>query len=116
MLFRSGFGLDFDIERGNSGGEITGEALTGEWVEEVKPKLIQSLEPAPPLCHSYARLLYTPTKHTRYVSHFSFSLCVFEFFLKLRPSNRLSQLGSLFCLTNNLGCLDAENMWETGCD
>lgn len=69
-----GFGLDFNVEGVDPGGEDSGETLSGERVEEVKPWLRQLLEAAPPLHHSYARLLHAPTEYTRHVSHLSFSL------------------------------------------
>lgn len=53
-----GFGLDFDIEGVDPGGENSGDPLTAQWVQEVEAGLSQLLEATPLLDHADARLVH----------------------------------------------------------
>lgn len=64
-----GFGLDADIERGNPGGEDTGDPLTSARVQEMETGFGQLLEPAPPLQDAYACLVYAGKKPKARIAH-----------------------------------------------
>lgn len=64
------FGLDFDIERVDPGGENSGEPLTGERVEEMTTRLGYMLESAPTFDHTNASLINATSDDAIRVPHF----------------------------------------------
>lgn len=65
-----GFGLDFDLERVDPGGEDSGEPLTRERVEEVATRLGYVLESTPAFNHTNARLIYATSDDAIRIPHF----------------------------------------------
>jgi len=64
-----GFGLDADVEGGDSGGEDSGEAFAGERIEKVETRLRKAVEATPLFDDADARLSDASTKETEGVSH-----------------------------------------------
>lgn len=69
LLTDLGFGLDFDVEGGDPGGEDAGEAFAGEGVEEMEAGWGEPVEATPLFHHRDARLFNAPTKQAERVPH-----------------------------------------------
>lgn len=69
LLTDLGFGLDFDVEGRDPGGEDAGEAFTGEGVEKVEAGWGEPVEATPLFHHRDARLFNAPTKQAERVPH-----------------------------------------------
>lgn len=69
LLTDLGFGLDFDVEGRDPGGEDAGEAFAGEGVEEMEAGWGEPVEATPLFHHRDARLFNAPTKQAERVPH-----------------------------------------------